>query len=368
LRRIIELNLSGTTFTVFEWSGKNSHAQRYRAAEDLRETIRRAADDHPDARIFILGHSHGGNVALYAMADIALRAKIQGIVTLSTPFMTAVQRNVYSLVRGVLSLLFPLVAVAFYPFFALLHLAMAGQVTLASFAMLGVLVGCYAAYTLGLELLSRLNIPMRISRNASALVDELRGPSVKSIPVTSIWRASDEVYDIAQLLDALISVLYFLRRPLALAFVGFLLIMLHEIGVLGTMPILPYIPYIGPFVEETLLAGNAHHFLAGGAVRLWAWLYSAFMWLWAGLVVTDIVALVLYRFAYGIDSAPLLLAPYIRMVVGLTPPNAQDVTFREVHTSVENRNHSPSDDDWMIQEVIYALTRAPDCAPALPAT
>jgi hypothetical protein len=298
------------------------------------------------------------------MADAALHRKVQGIITLSTPFMTAVQRNVYSLVRGFLSLLFPIVAVAFYPFFTHLHVVLSGKVTLASFAILGVLLGCFAAYTLGLELLSRLDLLQRISQRVSNLVDELRGPQVRSLPVTSIWRASDEIYDGAQFLDALISSLYFLRRPVVLAFIAVLLIVLHEIGILGVMPILPNIPYIGSLVEESLLAGAAHHFLAGGAVRFLAWLYSSFMWLWSGLVVTDILALVLYRFAYGIDSAPLLLAPYLRMVVGLTPPNAQDVTFREVHTSVENRNHSPSDDDWMIQEVIYALRRTPDCAHA----
>jgi hypothetical protein len=61
------------------------------------------------------------------MADAASRGKVQGIITLSTPFMTAVQRNVYSLVRGILSLLFPIVAVIFYPFFAHLHAAHSGK-------------------------------------------------------------------------------------------------------------------------------------------------------------------------------------------------------------------------------------------------
>ena len=236
--------------------------------------------------------------------------------------------------------------------------------TWASFAIIGILIGCAAVYALVLEFLSRLDIPHRISQKVSGLVDELRGPQVRSLPVTCIWRASDEIYDAAQFLDALISALYFLRRPIALAFIAILLFVFHEIGVLGVMPILRQVPYIGLLVEESLLAGGARPFLAGGSVRSLAWLYSSFMWLWSGLIVTDVLALALYRFAYGIDSAPLFLAPYLRMVVGLTPPNAQDVTFREVHTSVENRNHSPSDDDWTTQEIIYALTRTRDWAHA----
>lgn len=363
LRRIMELNVPGTTFTVFKWSGKNSHAHRHAAAAELGGAIRMAAEDHPAARLFIIGHSHGGNVGLYAMADAALRGKVQGIITLNTPFMTAVQRNAYSLVRGILALLFPIVAVTFYPFFAYLNAVLSGQVTWASFAIVGVLIG-YASYALVLVFLSRLGLLQTISRRVSALVDELRGPQLRSLPVTSIWRASDEIYDTAQLLDALISVLYFLRRPIALPLVAVLLFVLHEKGILCVMPFLHYIPYIGSLVEASLRAGGDHPFLAEGSIRSIAWLYSSFMWLWIGLIVTDFLALLLYRCAYGIDSAPLLLAPYLRMVVGLTPPNAQDVTFREVHTSVENRNHSPSDDDWMIQEVIYALRRTPDCAHA----
>jgi hypothetical protein len=49
--------------------------------------------DNPTSLHFIVAHSHGGMVALYALRDQALAAKIDGLITLSTPFLVRRDRN-----------------------------------------------------------------------------------------------------------------------------------------------------------------------------------------------------------------------------------------------------------------------------------
>ena len=59
----------------------------------LAELIRAGHAQHPDARHFIVAHSHGGNVALYAIRNPVIRLVIDGIVTLATPFLSARPRD-----------------------------------------------------------------------------------------------------------------------------------------------------------------------------------------------------------------------------------------------------------------------------------
>jgi len=70
----------------FDWSGDNSHAARVAAGRHLASRIRRVAAEMPGSRIVIIGHSHGGNVALYALRDRSVAALISDVIFLGTPF------------------------------------------------------------------------------------------------------------------------------------------------------------------------------------------------------------------------------------------------------------------------------------------
>lgn len=99
LRRRFEAELGGdVVFVAFRWSGMNWPSARYRAARRLREHFRATAERHPGRRHYVVAHSHGGNVALYALRD-AERASERdgvphGVVCLSTPFIAAQPRPV----------------------------------------------------------------------------------------------------------------------------------------------------------------------------------------------------------------------------------------------------------------------------------
>lgn len=87
---------SGVVLERFRWSGKNTHGARQAAATELRALLSRQADQYPDARLCIVAHSHGGNVALYALRDERVGARVQGVVCLATPFICTEPRDFLS--------------------------------------------------------------------------------------------------------------------------------------------------------------------------------------------------------------------------------------------------------------------------------
>lgn len=80
-----KLEQSAGTIHSFVWSGRNDHRARMQAGLALRKRLKDIASD--DERIYVLAHSHGGNVALYAIDDPDLEERIEGIVFMATPFL-----------------------------------------------------------------------------------------------------------------------------------------------------------------------------------------------------------------------------------------------------------------------------------------
>ena len=71
----------------FPWSGRNLHLVRRRAASNLQRRIRRISADNPGAKQFLIAHSHGGNVALYALTNPDVSGLVTRTICLSTPFI-----------------------------------------------------------------------------------------------------------------------------------------------------------------------------------------------------------------------------------------------------------------------------------------
>ena len=71
----------------FGWSGRNRAEARSRASEQLRVRLAELVARYPGASHYVIAHSHGGNIALYALRDWHLSDRIAGIVCLSTPFL-----------------------------------------------------------------------------------------------------------------------------------------------------------------------------------------------------------------------------------------------------------------------------------------
>lgn len=80
-------------FAPFRWSGANSHDARITASRTLCDHLRLRFQQYPQARHFIVAHSHGGNVACYALRALDIRQRLGGIVTLGTPFLLCRPRS-----------------------------------------------------------------------------------------------------------------------------------------------------------------------------------------------------------------------------------------------------------------------------------
>ena len=78
--------------TRFQWSGSNSHRARLHAGESLAAHLRDLIDTHPSAKHHVIAHSHGGNVAMYAMRDTSVAERMSSLVCLATPFITLNRR------------------------------------------------------------------------------------------------------------------------------------------------------------------------------------------------------------------------------------------------------------------------------------
>jgi pimeloyl-ACP methyl ester carboxylesterase len=106
-----------TVFIPFPWSGANSPAARLDASEKLAGRLAQIRKEHPSSPIFLITHSHGGNVAMYCMKDEDSRNQVAGLVCFSTPFLHVGVRN-FGKSAGIIhkiitTLTFALVVVAF---------------------------------------------------------------------------------------------------------------------------------------------------------------------------------------------------------------------------------------------------------------
>ncbi len=89
-RRELALALGGTRaidVLPFAWNGANRHIDRRKASLQLRRLIMLKQNEQPDSSIYLIGHSHGGNIALQAARHFAAEPRLAGVVTLATPFL-----------------------------------------------------------------------------------------------------------------------------------------------------------------------------------------------------------------------------------------------------------------------------------------
>lgn len=86
---MLRTRLGETRIEPFRWSGSNSARARQEASSSLRHHLHALIARYPSAHHAIIAHSHGGNIALTALADDRLAGRMLGVVTLGTPFLDA---------------------------------------------------------------------------------------------------------------------------------------------------------------------------------------------------------------------------------------------------------------------------------------
>ncbi|HRE72938.1 MAG TPA: hypothetical protein PLC14_20850 [Accumulibacter sp.] len=76
-----------TQLKRFLWDGKNAFASRIAASEALTAELDATASSNKYSAIYLIAHSHGGNMALQAVNQMAHGDKVRAMVSLGTPYL-----------------------------------------------------------------------------------------------------------------------------------------------------------------------------------------------------------------------------------------------------------------------------------------
>jgi pimeloyl-ACP methyl ester carboxylesterase len=195
----------GCVAKAFRWSGKNLHSARLEAGRSLAAFLAGITEEYPNARHFVVAHSHGGNVALYALRDARLQQKIRGVVCMATPFLRCEARDVTKTLGRLDLFILPVVALLAAFLAGILMLILAGLMGLVLdealpqefwWLLVGVAFLFFIAFTLtfGPRLERHIHDPLhRILFNRQTRVLELYSPPfIESAGVLTVSTPLDE--------------------------------------------------------------------------------------------------------------------------------------------------------------------------------
>ena len=81
---------SAALIVAFNWHAPNNHNQRNGAAQALVVKLNELLRTLPQRPVYLIGHSHGGQVAMTAASLLAEEASDVRVITLATPFIEQV--------------------------------------------------------------------------------------------------------------------------------------------------------------------------------------------------------------------------------------------------------------------------------------
>jgi hypothetical protein len=297
-------------FEHFDWTGRNTNAARRSAAEGL---SRRLAEVHrraPSTPHFLLAHSHGGNVALYALglATPEVRASVAGVITLGTSFIVAVRREIEAAVEVLPSLL---LSVGLLVFLAVFLAALFSGIDLVDSPLkVTVLLWCLAAligafsWSFWAVKNAVENLVERIRRRQAALAEHLTAWWKTEPPLLAITASADEAFYGLRLFDRIGDAPFTLyARCLGLTKALFGTTEPAVTGVRLLEPLLRLSPPIALFILLPLLVLIAATLVAGVVTVLFPAL---------------LISLPLVRKAIYFDHAPLDYL-HTRLLVGRWP-------------------------------------------------
>jgi pimeloyl-ACP methyl ester carboxylesterase len=99
MQKFLERRFPGCLITAPIWPGINTHWGRLKASDDIAQVLLRQRQQYPDAKHFVIAHSHGGTIALHACGDELVRKSLSGVITLGTPFIHSRRRDLRVPVR-----------------------------------------------------------------------------------------------------------------------------------------------------------------------------------------------------------------------------------------------------------------------------
>lgn len=302
------------TWSTVDWSGLNRMKHRSEGARRLLNHMLEFVGGYPGHAHFIIGHSHGGSVAIEALHDkeVGLGTRLFGVVCMNTPFLVALPRSAAQTLPALLGVAFSALAISG---FLSLAFVSAEQV------LGGILV---AAALLGMVLLvvrwgpARWRVPLyrQYVRHYKRFHDTYLGGHLDEPPVLCVWTADDEATTGLQAVETLVNLPRLVFHPYAIAAV---LATLTILRLAAGAPWTPWIPETVPALPWASYLSLALEVLAVFAATIFGLLALAF-------VVSGIRTVALGTWMRRWWMMDL----FARFTVSLVPLRHSDAEFRAV--------------------------------------
>jgi hypothetical protein len=334
VRDMLALRVPGIDFREFHWSGSIRHVERQRAALELEKQLRQQVLDYPDARHFVIAHSHGGNISLYALRDPELQAKVRRIICLNTPFIFPLRRSISTVIRGPLTLVLAVAPFIAFPFFRFVVDSDSGRAASLPFLLLGT-AGALILFFGVLWTTEKFRWRERVEQAREAALSRLTLPRQNNTTVTCLWSASDEVYEIVYALsDMLANFPYMLLRPLSILVIFVVALLASLTGFLDLFSVSDMLPAVGILIRDAQEeAVKQQNVVLGLQFRIVASFFSSVVFILALVVALELLAVFLNALArflpLGISAVSSLEAHYIRVIVTLTPVSGERIEFED---------------------------------------
>jgi hypothetical protein len=360
LCRHLQDRLRDAVFIRHEWSGSFTQRARRRASDELREKLKESYKSHPGAHHYVIGHSHGGNIALYAIDDEDQHAPLKGIVCINTPFIVAIRRNTQNFVLPFI-----------YMLAAWLGTATVTVAFLIGAAVFSDLTGLTSAYSFDLSpqsglsvfrsalvlaffvllsagifylLSKRIKLDDLFQRRREKAVADIALPVLKRTRMFALWNASDEVYGIFSLLEALASIPFMLMHTAALLTCFLLFFALTWFGI-DPDPDLPVQPFIDAWNPPEGAVRSVVTFVAGIQSAAYSGFSATAGLLWGMIFLALFFNVCLRLVPIGLSWRQAFDSLFVRLSLALTPLTVSHTEFRDVALPYRWLSHSSAHSD-----------------------
>jgi hypothetical protein len=308
IRKHLETSLKRRVeFVTPRWNGRNVSSARQEAASIVRNQLKENFERYKDAEQYIIAHSHGGNVTLYALEDRDIEQKIAGVICLNTPFISVVRRNTKVILAQLVVLIgvFPLIFLMQNIFTAFEETAFRGA------AFLGIGLSIFIGIVILATILTgNVLAPFAswIYQKRERVIGQLLPSPIERCPIFCLSTAGDEPVAVLGFSEAIANLPYLLMHIIVWPFAFVLAFAAQSLG---------YIPPLSLVAQPPSEAMFSSMFIyAPGFLIALQVLAVAISFAFRGLPLGE-----------GIGWRRLFYNLFVRISVSVVPINCRNVHF-----------------------------------------